>query len=66
VKDRNATIQDRDYYDSIREKMDPKWDGVGCYYCGSSDRRIDYGDGVRVPCPVCNGGGRIRLGKRKP
>lgn len=50
----NADIQQRDWYDSIHEAWTPKWDGVGCCYCGSSDRRIDYGDGERKPCPVCN------------
>ena len=49
-----AEITQRDWDEAIVSAMEPKWDGAGCHYCGSGDRCIDYGDGVRVPCPICN------------
>lgn len=49
-------IAQRDSDEAIMEERQPKWNGAGCYYCGSTDRMIHpvENEFEPFPCPVCN------------
>ncbi len=42
----NEQIVQREWDQKILDERYPKWEGVGCYYCGSGEDK---------DCPACKG-----------